>query len=1048
MLSNRAIADSAPARRQRLRALLALGGLCAVLFTTASGCTRTYYRKQADREVTHILNQKNMPGRWGLPNFRLEYDPRSRYFDPTNPDHPPMPPDDPNSHVFMHVVDGMKGAKNYHVDGDLKFVQSPYWRQQLGTYADVDESGTVHLTLEGAMRMAIVNEPDYRQQLEELYFSALDVSTERFRFDTQFFGGLNPVNYVQQAKNAPGAGGNSTSTLGINDNLRFQKQFAAGGQLLVGFVNSMVWQFAGPDTSTNTTLLNFSFIQPLLRAGGRRFILEQLTIVERAMLANLRAFERYRQGFYTNLAIGDGGVTGAQRRGGFFGGTGLTGFSGQGSSGFGGVGDATGFGRGGTGNVAGNGTVGSGFAGGGAGTIGGYVGLLQQTQQIRNTRQNLNAQLRTLKLLQANLEAGTIDIAQVDQFRQNIETAKATLLQSEIARDNSKETYLRTQIGLPPDLPLALNDDMIRRFQFIDPRTNDLYERLEDFVDELGNLPLTPDLDVLTMGLDRLDAFRKEAGANLALIRKDLETWEASRETRKKTMTAEETAIFDADLTKTKATLTDLEAAFGINASEAVKLRANLAPPTRKQTADGLVVTAKSLASLVQESSLVQVRSRLEAVSLEPVVLDYDLALQIARANRLDWMNNRAALVDSWRLIAYNARSLLANLSITFDGNISTRGDNPVKFQSSTGTLRAGLQFDAPFTRLVERNNYRSALIEYQRDRRTYIQYEDQVNQSLRQTLRTLKQLEINLEIQRRAVVIAARRVDQTREVLSKPPDPVQPGVAAAGLGPTSALNLLTALNDLQGSQNNFMSVWLNHYAQRMLLVRELGLMQLDDHNLWIDRPLDELLATAELCPPDELPPDVPREWFEALDKLPPTGEEVPSAQGSSELPSPVPQRPRFDVDPDAGGDLLPSIPKPPVMPADPRSPPAANPPPANPPAPPMPQIPRLNAPAGSGPTLLPRGARRPKSDTPKTAEVPTSTEEESTTGEPAMLDAAGPMRRLLTASRTRVVADTAEPSETAEPKEALVAPKMPTLSTIPKPPRLGQDLFDGPPLR
>src|SRR6185295_9137437 len=116
MLSIRATAASAPHRRQRLRAVLALLGprlaiLSAVIFTSASGCTRSYYRQQADREVTHILNQKNMPGRWGLPDFRLEYDPRSRYFDPTNPDHPPMPPDDPNSHVFMHVVDGMKGAK-------------------------------------------------------------------------------------------------------------------------------------------------------------------------------------------------------------------------------------------------------------------------------------------------------------------------------------------------------------------------------------------------------------------------------------------------------------------------------------------------------------------------------------------------------------------------------------------------------------------------------------------------------------------------------------------------------------------------------------------------------------------------------------------------------------------------------------------------------------------------------------------------------------------------------------------------------------------------
>src|SRR4051812_33744636 len=119
MLNARATSETRSAGRHPLRLAPAIALVVGLIFTSAGGCTRTYYRKQADREVTHILNQKNVPGRWGLPNFRLEYDPRSRYFDQTNPDHPPMPPDDPSSHVFMHVVDGMHGARNYHVDGDL-----------------------------------------------------------------------------------------------------------------------------------------------------------------------------------------------------------------------------------------------------------------------------------------------------------------------------------------------------------------------------------------------------------------------------------------------------------------------------------------------------------------------------------------------------------------------------------------------------------------------------------------------------------------------------------------------------------------------------------------------------------------------------------------------------------------------------------------------------------------------------------------------------------------------------------------------------------------
>ncbi len=1013
--------------------------ICCALILATLGCTRVHYHRQANREVTTILDQKNLPGRWGLPGFRLEYDPRSRYFDPTNPDHPPMPPDDPYSHVFMHYVDGKHGARNYHADGDLKTLPNPNWRMQLASYTTADENGAIHLRLDDAVQLAVIHEPDYRTQLEELYFSALDVSTERFRFDTQFFGGFSNFQYGHLSRQAPGAGGVSRDALTSTEYLEAHRKFAAGGQLLVGFANTLVWQFAGPDTNANTSLINFSFIQPLLRAGGRRFILEQLTIVERAMLSNLRAFERYRQGFYTNLAVGDGGTTGAQRRGGFFGGTGLTGFSGQGSTGFGGVGDATGFGRAGGGAAGGGGAVTGGFAGGGAGTLGGYVGLLQTTQQIRNTQQNLNAQLRTLKLLQANLEAGTIDIAQVDQFRQNIETARATLLQSRIGLENTFETYKRTQIGLPPDLEMSLDDDMIEQFQFIDPETNALYEGLEEFVDELGNLPEEPDLDVLRMALDRLDGFRDSVADNLAEIRRDLDLLDARVPTRKLTLGSEEATLLDADVKLLQQSFADLERLFQAGEAHAEGLRKGLAPDTRKKSIESLVVTAKELALLLQEASLVQVRARLESVTLTPVSLDPKLALAVARANRYDWMNNRAALVDSWRLIAFNARSLLATLNVTIDGSLGTRGDNPVKFQSETGTLRAGLAFDAPFTRLVERNNYVSSLIEYQRDRRQLIQFEDGVNQTLRQSLRTLEQLEVNLEIQRRAVTIATRRVDQTREVLSKPPEPTVPGQAAAGLGPTAALNLLTALNDLQASQNNFMSVWLNHYAARMVLMRELGLMKLDDRNIWVDEPLDQALATAETCFDEDLPPDVPQQWFDAVEQLPPAKDEpLPRADQDQldALPVPVPNDPKFvpgEVD-EKSGIPVPQMAPMPQMNLTPKG--EKPPQPAPPVLPPnLPTEPRLVPPANGG-SPVPQGARRRSATGNRTAAHEASPEPFAQFG-----------RKMFGPSSVRPASHTSPLPQAEAPQPPQLLPEVPQEELLPAGSgAVARELFGTPP--
>ena len=66
---------------------------CSIL-----GCARSYYRKSADREVERLIAEKAADPRWALPHHTVESPADSRLFDPADPDHPPMPPDDPASH--------------------------------------------------------------------------------------------------------------------------------------------------------------------------------------------------------------------------------------------------------------------------------------------------------------------------------------------------------------------------------------------------------------------------------------------------------------------------------------------------------------------------------------------------------------------------------------------------------------------------------------------------------------------------------------------------------------------------------------------------------------------------------------------------------------------------------------------------------------------------------------------------------------------------------------------------------------------------------------
>ena len=142
-----------------------------------------------------------------------------------------------------------------------------------------------------------------------------------------------------------------------------------------------------------------------------------------------------------------------------------------------------------------------------------------------------------------------------------------------------------------------------------------------------------------------------------------------------------------------------------------------------------------------------------------------------------------------------------------------------------------------------------------------------------------IKQMELderNLETQRRAVIIAIRRVDQTRLTLSQPAPPPPPpspdgtiplvDAAAGQLSPTATLNLIYAFNDLRSTQDALTSIWINYYATRASLAHQLGVMDLDENGVWIEQPF----SMADWSREDEepLPPPVPQEWLDHLEQI------------------------------------------------------------------------------------------------------------------------------------------------------------------------------------
>jgi hypothetical protein len=883
-------------RRQKFaRALWCTLGLAvAATATLSAGCTRAKYRTKTNNEAYYLIDQKIAESGEPTAPYRIEVNPRSRFFDPFNPDRPPMPEDDPVANQYMRMVDGKRGYPLWEANGRTNTAENPQW----WTFLPLDERGVLVLNLDDAVRTALLHSPAYQQNLETLFLSALDVSSERFLLDSQFFGGYSTTATFDGPQRGNPPVPNSRSTLDASffsrgrRPLAMQRRFATGADFVVGIANSMTWQLSGPNNQSANTILDFSLIQPLLRLAGRDVVLERLTLAERTLLGNVRAMERYRRGFYMQVATGRQAEQGPQRRGGLFGGAGLEGFTALGG----------GFGRVGGGQATG------GFTDTGTPGAGGYLGLLQQQLQIQNLEENVS-RLREnlLRLEDTNRELmqtipPTQDTIpqqqlQVAQARQALFSSQNNLLTQSAQYEQQLDAFKRL-LGLPPYLCIEIRDPLLDRFKLISPelrtRRNTLMEFRDDIGDtntrilnlsvierdavtgaavrglapsnelshELRNLAaqvpplaqiqrqiLATDIQAVAADIAELQAAIPERKRQLARLR-DIAERERDMVCRLLPLTQ-----FDLNLLRSEdldalpnqltAELDKLATRFAGYApriaavSEAIEqqlsqvVQPQTTPQRFQNLSENALLASQDLIATMSEDmlalQLIQARARTEAALLGEVDIEPREAVEVARRNRHDWLNNRAALVNSWRAIEVVADDLESTLDVVFSGDIQNVGDNPLALRSATGRLRVGLQWDAPITRLQERNRYRQALIEYQQAKRGYYQYEDTVWNSLRTTLRTIRLDQYNFELQRYAVRIAAQQISinedirQIRETLSQ------------ASGPTAARDTVSALSDLLNAQNLFLGVWVNYEALRRNLDLDIGTMQIDSEGLWVD---------------------------------------------------------------------------------------------------------------------------------------------------------------------------------------------------------------------
>ncbi|MEQ8855010.1 TolC family protein [Gimesia sp.] len=855
---------------ESLRTALAVV-LLAGLSLIQVGCSPTFWADQANADSYEILAEKADDPAWELPRYDVEPDPRSRFYDPYDPNHEPLPPDDPAANVYMHWLQCKKGYKSWHKFGRALSIENPDWLVQYGISPELSAEmaaagnslpGTElpaleEVTLQEAIDIANINSREYQFQIENLFLSALDLTFGRFQFDVKYLGvgGQNPQVDLNRRRLS-----NGTQELDLSSRIGVNQVLPSGAQWAVELANNTLWLFSGSNQTTSVSVLSYSLVQPLLLGAGRKVVLNNLTQDERNVLYQTRTLARFRKIFFTD-------------------------------------------------------TVGGGN---------GFLQLLQQLQVIYNERGNIKRLERQVEILRAlssqkpkvqqerleelpdnwiippalvekmeyddesrmlswkgemsaEEEKMLLALSDADSYqatvnelisriRTEVVTLDVAQLETRLAQSVNRLRSIERQyqdslgsfkifMGLPPDMPMSIDESLLKPFQLIDPLLPEIEQEIYDYVEVWASVyvedwgdpnlvpPTTADMLKVVDGLeilikklqtDALVTLEQDIanidmllGQNtegvpediLALRKRRFETDEDRERVRQGS--ANDIRLYSGVRKEIQELQSRLDGLRGFLSED------NLSNDQKKKIILEMANLREDMLRISQGLQVIEIGLRVELITLEPFNMDITEAVRIGLDNRLDLMNERAFVMDTRRLMEVRSNELEAVLNVVVDGDVSTPlGKNrPLDFRGSQASLRAGVEFTAPLSLVQQRNAYRESQINYQRQRRTFMEAQDNIKFDIRRSWRQLNVLRQNFETSRVQIRLAALQYDSAVEATSDP----------AQAGRNQGLNLLNALSSVLDAQNSLISNWVNYEQNRLNIYRDMGIMEIDANGIWED---------------------------------------------------------------------------------------------------------------------------------------------------------------------------------------------------------------------
>lgn len=492
-----------------------------------------------------------------------------------------------------------------------------------------------------------------------------------------------------------------------------------------------------------------------------------------------------------------------------------------------------------------------------------YLNLLNQAQSVRIDAENLRNLELNLEEHNTLLELDLVSPIQVDQFFQQYQQGRVTLINSEQSLQTASDQF-KFLLGLPARIKIKLDESILDPFTLNSAEVEALQKSVEDLEQSLSEY-LPPDVapdDFIENTYNRIKQHSEEIKDAMDSVRKELTQWDSSLGKTPSDDAEAEKIDFDQQRSLIKrlyALLDDLDTQYedaekqyeqpleeleltsdGDQDSSALDIEE--AEDDQEMSVDQKRIEAwKKLQLLIAQPGglkdrastlfVAQTQIRLFLIDIKPLDLETDRAVEIALANRLDLKNAKAFVVDAYRQVEIAADQLESDLSVTASANLQSDddSDNAFRFDSENNQYNVGVEFDGPLNRFNERNNWRLAEINYQNTRRQYMATEDSIVNQVRLDLRELRTNRFSFQIARQSLIAATRQVEQA-----------QFSLRTATTGDSSLTqDLLNALQGLRNAKTQLISTWIQYETSRIEIFVDLELLQLDEQGNWINEQED-----------------------------------------------------------------------------------------------------------------------------------------------------------------------------------------------------------------